>query len=55
MMPKQLQNTDLAYPMGARMMSGHTTMHEKFEEMAAVLLTKKMLIFLILDTREWCQ
>jgi glycine C-acetyltransferase len=25
----------LAYPMGARMMSGHTTMHEKFEEMAA--------------------
>jgi glycine C-acetyltransferase len=25
----------LAYPMGARMMSGHTTNHEKFEEMAA--------------------
>ncbi len=25
----------LAYPMGARMMSGHTTMHEKFEKMAA--------------------
>jgi glycine C-acetyltransferase len=25
----------LAYPMGARMMSGHTTLHEKFEEMAA--------------------
>lgn len=25
----------LAYPMGARMMSGQTTMHEKFEEMAA--------------------
>ena len=25
----------LAYPMGARMMSGHTSMHEKFERMAA--------------------
>jgi glycine C-acetyltransferase len=25
----------LAYPMGARMMSGQTTMHEKFEKMAA--------------------
>jgi glycine C-acetyltransferase len=25
----------LAYPMGARMMSGHTTNHERFEEMAA--------------------
>jgi glycine C-acetyltransferase len=25
----------LAYPMGARMMSGHSTNHEKFEEMAA--------------------
>jgi len=25
----------LAYPMGARMMSGHTTNHEKFERMAA--------------------
>jgi glycine C-acetyltransferase len=25
----------LAYPMGARMMSGQTSMHEKFEEMAA--------------------
>jgi glycine C-acetyltransferase len=25
----------LAYPMGARMMSGQTTMHEKFEQMAA--------------------
>jgi glycine C-acetyltransferase len=25
----------LAYPMGARMMSGHTSTHEKFEEMAA--------------------
>lgn len=25
----------LAYPMGARMMSGHSTTHEKFEEMAA--------------------
>jgi len=25
----------LAYPMGARMMSGHTSVHEKFEEMAA--------------------
>jgi len=30
----------MAYPMGARMMSGHTSMHEKFEEMAA-LFTKK--------------
>jgi len=25
----------LAYPMGARMMSGHTSVHEKFEKMAA--------------------
>ena len=25
----------LAYPMGARMMSGHTTNHERFEKMAA--------------------
>ena len=25
----------LAYPMGARMMSGHTSIHEKFEKMAA--------------------
>src|SRR5512136_788741 len=25
----------LAYPMGARMMSGNTSTHEKFEEMAA--------------------
>ena len=25
----------LAYPMGARMMSGHTTTHERFEKMAA--------------------
>jgi len=23
----------LGYPMGARMMSGHTSMHEKFEKM----------------------
>jgi glycine C-acetyltransferase len=30
----------LAYPMGARMMSGHSTNHEKFEEMAA-RFTKK--------------
>ena len=26
----------LAYPMGARMMSGQTSMHEKFEKMAAL-------------------
>ena len=31
----------LAYPMGARMMSGHTTMHEKFESMAAVFTHKE--------------
>ena len=30
----------LAYPMGARMMSGHTTMHEKFEKMAADFVKK---------------
>ena len=29
------QQYGLAYPMGARMMSGHSTNHEKFEEMAA--------------------
>jgi glycine C-acetyltransferase len=28
-------NYGLAYPMGARMMSGHTTVHEQFEQMAA--------------------
>jgi glycine C-acetyltransferase len=31
----------LAYPMGARMMSGHTVMHEKFEEMAAAFTQKE--------------
>jgi glycine C-acetyltransferase len=31
----------LAYPMGARMMSGQTTMHEKFEEMAACFTHKE--------------
>lgn len=31
----------LAYPMGARMMSGHTSMHEKFEEMAAEFVGKE--------------
>lgn len=31
----------LAYPMGARMMSGHTTNHEKFEEMAAAFTHKE--------------
>jgi glycine C-acetyltransferase len=31
----------LAYPMGARMMSGHTTNHEKFEEMAARFSSKE--------------
>ena len=31
----------LAYPMGARMMSGQTTMHEKFERMAAEFVSKE--------------
>jgi glycine C-acetyltransferase len=31
----------LAYPMGARMMSGHTTNHERFEEMAAKFTGKE--------------
>ncbi|HUV00660.1 MAG TPA: aminotransferase class I/II-fold pyridoxal phosphate-dependent enzyme [Bacteroidales bacterium] len=31
----------LAYPMGARMMSGQTTMHEKFEKMAAEFTGKE--------------
>jgi len=31
----------LAYPMGARMMSGQTTMHEKFEQMAAEFVGKE--------------
>jgi glycine C-acetyltransferase len=31
----------LAYPMGARMMSGQTSMHEKFEEMAAAFEKKE--------------
>jgi glycine C-acetyltransferase len=31
----------LAYPMGARMMSGQTSMHEKFEEMAASFTHKE--------------
>ena len=31
----------LAYPMGARMMSGQTTMHEKFEKMAAEFVGKE--------------
>jgi glycine C-acetyltransferase len=31
----------LAYPMGARMMSGQTSMHEKFEQMAAEFTSKE--------------
>ncbi len=31
----------LAYPMGARMMSGQTTMHEKFEQLAAAYVGKE--------------
>src|SRR5450759_4793776 len=31
----------LAYPMGARMMSGHSSTHEKFEEMAARFVHKE--------------
>ena len=31
----------LAYPMGARMMSGHSTNHERFEEMAASFVKKE--------------
>ena len=31
----------LAYPMGARMMSGQTTNHEKFEKMAAEFVHKE--------------
>jgi len=31
----------LAYPMGARMMSGHTSSHEKFEKMAAEFVGKE--------------
>jgi glycine C-acetyltransferase len=31
----------LAYPMGARMMSGQTSMHEKFERMVAEFLGKE--------------
>jgi glycine C-acetyltransferase len=31
----------LGYPMGARMMSGHTSMHEKFEKMAAEFVGKE--------------
>jgi glycine C-acetyltransferase len=31
----------MAYPMGARMMSGQTTMHEKFESMAAEFVKKE--------------
>ena len=31
----------LAYPMGARMMSGQTTTHEKFEKMAAEFVRKE--------------
>lgn len=31
----------LAYPMGARMMSGHTSTHEHFEEMAASFVQKE--------------
>lgn len=31
----------LAYPMGARMMSGHSTNHEKFEQMAAAFTGKE--------------
>jgi glycine C-acetyltransferase len=31
----------LAYPMGARMMSGHTTIHEQFEQMAADFESKE--------------
>jgi len=35
------QQYGLAYPMGARMMSGHSSNHEKFEEMAARFVQKE--------------
>ncbi|MGC1392508.1 MAG: aminotransferase class I/II-fold pyridoxal phosphate-dependent enzyme [Bacteroidales bacterium] len=35
------ENYGLAYPMGARMMSGHSSNHEKFEEMAARFVHKE--------------
>jgi glycine C-acetyltransferase len=38
---ESVQNYGLAYPMGARMMSGHTSNHEKFEAMAAAFTHKE--------------
>jgi len=38
---KAAKEWGLAYPMGARMMSGHTTMHEKLEEQLAAFVNKE--------------
>ena len=45
----------LAAPMGARMMSGHTRMHEHFEKELADFEKRKPLIFTILVIRGLCQ
>ena len=34
-----------AYPMGARMMSGHTTMHEELEKRLAKFCSQRSLLF----------
>ncbi len=40
-MQKLLQNTVSAYPMGARMMSGHTDLHEQLQDELAAFVKKE--------------
>jgi glycine C-acetyltransferase len=43
---KATEDWGLAYPMGARMMTGNTVMHEKFEEELAEFVTKESVMLL---------
>ncbi len=43
----------MAYPMGARMMSGQTTKHEQLERELAEFVGKPDAFLLTMDTREW--
>lgn len=44
----------LAFPMGARMMSGNSNLIEEFEAQISDFVKKKIQCFLISDIREWC-
>ena len=44
-----------AYPMGARMMSGHTALHEQLQQELAAFVNKEAAYVLNLDIKESCQ